>query len=431
MADEQGAVYHRWRMHADRDALLAEAHARPFAPVAPPMLATRVATLSGQDGAEADRAHMAALCRKLGRAEPGPAANWCALDAGSWRLRWERHTEFSTWTCFRPPVRRHAFTETAFDLAPVEWVSDMPGEVLVATTVELGVRDGRPSAAGLFGADAVGARLSDGAATVFTDFRPDATGMTRFLLLDESGDAVQAGRLMLGLLEIETYRLMALLAFPVAGIAREEVKRIEDEAATLAAQLADDAEPEKDRQLLARLAALAGRAEALSARTNFRFGAARAYHSIVQDRIEILGEQRVDGMQTLGAFMERRLAPAMRTCDSVAARQQAAIERIARTEQMLNTRVQVAAEAASVALLASMDRRAVIQLRLQRTVEGLSVAAISYYAVGLLSYLLKAAEHERPTLDAVLWSGLATPLVVATIWLMMRAHKRRLEADEH
>jgi len=430
MADDQGAVHHRWRMHPDRDSLLAEAHARPFAPVAPPMLATRVATLSGQDSAEADRAHMTALCRKLGHPEPGAGSNWCALDAGTWRLRWERHTEFSTWTFFRPPLRRHAFTETALDLAPDQWVTSMPGEVLVATTVELGARDGRAAAAGLFGADAVGSRLNVGTATVFTDFRPDATGMTRFLLLDESGDAVQAGRLMLSLLEIETYRLMALLAFPLAGRAREEVKQIEDEASLLAAHLADDAGPDNDRRLLSQLAALAGRAEALGSLTSFRFGAARAYHSIVQDRIESLGEQRIDGMQTLGTFMERRLAPAMRTCDSVAARQQAAIERIARTEQMLNTRVQVASEASSVALLASMDRRARVQLRLQRTVEGLSVAAISYYAIGLLGYMLKAAEHAVPAIDAVLLGGIATPAVVVTIWWLMHRLKQRLEAEE-
>jgi hypothetical protein len=118
MSQSTSAVTTRWRYHPQRDVLIAEAHARPFTPLVGPALITRIATLSGQAGEDADRVHMAALCRRLGQPEPGPNARWCVLDAGLWRVRWERHTELSTWTFFRAPSGTTPFAESALDLAP-------------------------------------------------------------------------------------------------------------------------------------------------------------------------------------------------------------------------------------------------------------------------------------------------------------------------
>lgn len=418
-----------WRIHPERDALLAEAHARPYTPLGSPTVATRLATLSGEAGLADDRAHMTALCRQLGAAEPGPESRWCALDAGTWSLRWERHTEFSTWTFFRASDPAHATLEDAHDRAPRTWIAGLPGELLVATTLDLRSGETAASIGALLGGDAIGAQLLDGAAQVFTDLRPDARGFTRYFLVADAADPAVAGRLAQGLLEVETYRLMALLAFPLAREAGRELARIEAEAGELAAQLAYDSGVEKDRRLLARLVVLAGEAEALNARTSFRFGAGRAYHDIVRDRIAALREAPIAGLQTFSSFMERRLAPALRTCDTMAEREHEAIARIARTGQMLSTRVEVASSESSAALLLSMDRRAQLQLRLQRLVEGLSVAAISYYLLSLAVYALKAMEHAWPRFDATLAAGLLAPLLVGGVWYGMRRIRDRLEAE--
>lgn len=419
-----------WRYHPDRDALLAEAHARPFTPLVPPTLATRIATLSGEAGAAGDRAHMSALCRRLGQPEPGPAARWCVLDAGSWRLRWERHTEVSTWTFFRPLAAGPVFGETALDLTPQDWLAAWPGEVLVAARMEIrAVDDGTGVAT--FGEGAIGARVADGRSTVETDFRPDALGMIRFELRDGTGEAAVVGRLAQALFEIETYRLMALMAFPVATEAAGVLTGIEARAAALAGRLAEAADPVEDRLLLDQLAGLAGETEALIGRTSFRFDAAAAYHGLVRERIEQLREARIEGLPTIGEFMQRRLDPAMRTCDAVAERQRAAIDRIARMTQMLNTRVEVAAEATSAALLRSMDRRADLQLRLQQTVEGVSAAAIAYYALGLLSYPLKAVEKMQPSFDATVAAGVLAPLILVGVWLGLERWRARLTSDAH
>jgi uncharacterized membrane-anchored protein len=117
----------------------------------------------------------------------------------------------------------------------------------------------------------------------------------------------------------------------------------------------------------------------------------------------------------------------MRTCDTVAAREQAVIARIARAGQMLNTRIEVAAEASSAALLESMNTRADQSLRLQRTVEGLSVAAIAYYSLALLAYPVKALEHSVPGLDSTLVLALLAPVVAVLVWLALRRLRRKID----
>lgn len=311
-------------------------------------------------------------------------------------------------------------------MVPIDWLGAWPGDVLVATRLEVWSHIDIAAATALFAVGVTGGRLVDSDTIVLTDFRADAEGMTRFLLLSEDvGDSALTGRLVQTLLEVETYRLMALLAFPVAGESASVLSCIEATAADLAHQLAEDADPDADRLLLDRLAAVAGETEALISRTNFRFDAAAAYHRLVRERIERLREQHLEGLLTLGEFMQRRLDPAMRTCDAVAERQRAAIARIARMTQMLNTRVEVAAEATSAALLASMDRRAGAQLRLQQAVEGLSTVAIAYYAVGLLLLPLKGLERIWTQFDATLGAGLLTPLVLAGVWLGLRAWREQ------
>jgi len=412
--------------HPQRDRLLAEVHARPSTPIDAPMLVTRLAAVSGVRGAETDRLHMAELCAKLGQRSPSEGMRWWSVDAGEWQLRWERHSEFSSWTFLRRPTGQD--DGTAADVAPRDWIDAIPGPLLVFTTVRL--RRGHHShPAPAERQDVIGARLMDGAATLLTDLKADTQGMTRFDVVLHQDDPVLAGRLALILLEIETYRLMALLAFPMAGEAAAQVAEMEAEAAELATRIADDLGVEDDRALLARLVTLSGRIEGLSASTNYRFGAGNAYHGIVQDRIASLAETPIPGLQTIGTFMERRLAPAMRTCQSVAARERALVDRIARAGQMLNTRIELVTQAINADLLASMDRRASAQLKLQRTVEGLSVAAIAYYVVSLLGYVLKGAAKFAPPLGSPVALALSAPFVVVAIWLASRRLRKQLDHD--
>ena len=105
--------------------------------------------------------------------------------------------------------------------------------------------------------------------------------------------------------------------------------------------------------------------------------------------------------------------------------------RIARAGTLLRTRVDVALEEQNATLLRSMNRRATLQLRLQETVEGLSVVAISYYTIGLVSYVLKATKNAGLSIDPEIGTGLAIIPVVASVWLGLRQMKKRLTREDH
>jgi uncharacterized membrane-anchored protein len=179
--------------------------------------------------------------------------------------------------------------------------------------------------------------------------------------------------------------------------------------------------------LLHELTTLAGEIESVAAETASRFDASQAYYQVVRQRLEQLRESRIQGLQTLNEFLDARLAPAVATCAATARRQQSLAERAARLTALLRARVEVELQAQNQQLLDSMDRRAKVQLRLQETVEGLSVVAIGYYGVGLIGYVLKGLQAGGwVTLNTGLAIGLAVPLVVGIAWLGLHYTKRRL-----
>ena len=227
------------------------------------------------------------------------------------------------------------------------------------------------------------------------------------------------------LTEVETYRMMAMLAFPVARETRPLVAAAEERLSRMVTGLADGGGGvEEERSLLRLLSRLAAEAEELTARTSYRFGASRAYYALVRKRVEELREERIVGLQPSGEFLYRRLIPAMDTCESVAARQGDLARRIAQASDLLRTRVDVALEEQNRDLLESMDRRAQLQLRLQETVEGLSVVAISYYLVGLVVYLAKGLKAAGLPVDPAIAAGVAIPVVLGLVWLGVRRLRR-------
>lgn len=421
------------RMHPLRDAVLAEVHARPFETLSAPLRVSHLALLSGTEAAAAaeERAHLATLCRRFELAGPGPESSHFSAEFGEFRLRWERHQEFSTYTFYRYGSSAASFDDPAVAVVPPDWLHELPGELLAAVHLVLQHRDSASTEPGeiesTFGTEVfAGSAVADGAAVVWSDFRPHHDGYCRVLVQDRSLAPRRAGRLVQRLLEIETYRLMALLAFPLAREAGPQLTRMETWLEQLTERLTESDNAEAEQALLAELSELASQVERLNARTNFRLSAARAYHDLVSRRIENLREERLGDLQTLGKFMERRLTPAMRTCESVCARQEALARRVARAANLLRTRVDVALEAQNRDLLASMNRRAHMQLRLQQTVEGLSVVVLSYYTVGLLGYLIKAAKAAGLPVVVDLGVGLAVPAVILGMWLSLRSLRRRL-----
>lgn len=421
--------------HPDRERLVNEAHARPAQPCGAPAAVSRLMMLTGEADAGRDRDHIVALCRSHGAPEPAEGARHHVVDAGPARVVWERHTEFSTYTIYREAVGADPIADMAVDAVNGGWLAGVPGRLLAAAHLVLvAAPDGgldEDLARRFLGRDDFAAsRLRGETASAATDFRLHPDGFGRILVCDSSAEPMVRGRLVQRLLEVETYRLAALLALPVAREAQPETGRLESELNAMSHRIAAPPHMSKDRDLLQRLSQLAGQAEELSARCNYRFAAARAYHRLVLERIERVRETRLEGRERLGAFITRRLAPAMRTCDATAERQAAVAARIDRAVRLLATRVEVEVEEQNALLLASMDRRADQQLRLQETVEGLSAVAITYYGVGLVAYAAKGLRAAGLRgLDPAIVSAVAAPVVFALVWAGVRRMRARLHRE--
>ncbi len=412
--------------HPARLSLNNEVHARP--PEALPQRA-RISylVLFG----ELDMGPLYDLCVQFGVQPPAEGVNHFSADMGPFRLKWERHTEFTRyWFFVETSTTRDLFGHSALESVPKEWRETLAGQVLVASHVELvplarGKLDEEQLAKKHFGGNViVGARLAGGLGRAVTDFRIHGDGFGRILIHDSAMTPRQRGRTVQRLLEIDTYRVLALLALPVARELTPLLAGFEQELfeITDAMREADEAtEPE----LLDRLTRLHSDVVRQHTGSQFRFSAARAYVDLVQLRISELREERIEGMQTFSELTERRLAPAMRTCDAAANRLGTISERVARATQLLSTRVDISRERQNQSLLESMDRRARLQLRLQETVEGLSIAAITYYIVGLVGYAAKGAKSAGLlSADDAVVTALSIPVALGMVaWGVRRVRK--------
>jgi uncharacterized membrane-anchored protein len=278
----------------------------------------------------------------------------------------------------------------------------------------------------------VGSGIAEGGAALYTDFRLGDDGCSRMWLLNRSLTESQTGRMLQRLFEIEAYRVLALLALPIARRQAPRIATIEASLATLTDRMArDSGDRTDDESLLRDLMRLAAEVESGIAASQFRFGACEAYHGLVLRRITELREARLPGLQTIDEFMSRRLAPAAATCANVSQRLKGLADRIGQASALLATRVGIEREHQNQLLLASMDRRAKLQLRLQQTVEGLSVAAIVYYVAGLVGYLAKAVRSAGLPIDPDIAVGISIPFVAGAMLVGLRRLQRRIKAEGH
>lgn len=422
--------------HPQRAYLHEEIHSRPQPELAAPAAVSFILLLVGEADTGRMREALAELCRRYG-APPPHGERYLAAQLGELELRWEQHTEFLTLTFIRAlPDPDRPFAATAMDLVPQDWLEALPGQVLTAAHIALVPEPGplrSPDIPALFEGQRVSAsRVSGGAAAIWTAFRPHGDGFVRYLVAGRQLSRARAGRLVQRVIETESYRMMALLGLPVARENSLALRRMEERLAEQVARIGAVRDLAGEKALLDDLFALAAEAERMVAETEYRFRATAAYGQLVADRLRELKAERLEDYQPLAEFLERRFEPALRTCRAIQGRQVALEERIARTANLARTRVFVELERQNQELLASMDRRARLQLRLQETVEGLSVAAISYYLVGLFAYALKAPLKElglTPGGSDLAIAGL-TPFVVLAVWWGMRQTRRRLHDRE-
>ena len=419
--------------HPLRGVILGEVHARPFTPILAPCRILHFAFETSGTLAQADRANLVKLCIERGLDPPSAMEKHHRAPFGTTTLRWEQHSEFTTYTWEIPGLGVRPFHPNASSVASAMQTLPQPGLLLVAIDLHLLADDpDRTAPERLFDKSSLAvAENSDAMALYATDFQTSETGFVRILVADRGMPAERTGALVQRLIEIETYRTLALLGLPEAQRLAPSISASEKRLVGVTAEMQQANDLDSNHKLLDELTALAAEVEAGAAASVFRFGATRAYEEIVEQRLQTIGERKVGGWPTWSSFLARRMKPALRTCVTIEQRQSNLSLKLARAANLLRTRVDVELEQQNQSLLRSMNARTRLQLRLQSTVEGLSVAAITYYVVGLFSYVVKAlhdsgAVHVEP--------GIATagfvPVAAITIWWMIGHIRRKHIAEE-
>ena len=418
--------------HPLRYPLTNELHARPFPTLGVPGTAVFIAIKPAENAAARDRAadfhHLTKLLDRHGVAHPPPGATHYFGRIGKYALKWESHTEFVTYTAFADGVSARSFDPADFEVFPADWLAEAPGMRITSALVRIDVLKEKEevvrSLSDWFVPESLAASyVLDEAAVVAGDFRIDPAGHIRLAVFVAPGTgARRVGRIVQRMLEIETYKTMSMLGFARVREIGSRMGHIDRQLTDLMADMRDE---EKSADLtLAGLLAVSAELENLGVQTSFRFGATSAYEAIVHQRIEVMRETRFDGRQTLNEFMMRRYDPAMRTVKASEARLKAMSDRAIRAGELLRTRVDVERSAQNQQLLESMNQRADMQLRLQKTVEGLSTVAISYYAVSLLSYVLDPLAEPIGVSRGMIMALVTLPVVGAVWWNVRRIHEK-------
>lgn len=407
--------------HDLRLRLAGEAHTRPTVPVSAPALVLHEARFHDDDGASSRTfAEAFAQAQGLGALDPGVDHLLAETAEGIWK--WERHGEFSTWTF----VRLGQFDPLG-PIEPPRFLSDAPGLRFVAAAVFVSADE--PGAEALDRSlgpetaqnERVASLLSGGRAGVWTNFRVGENGWTRFHFMKRDMNQFRAGRAMRRLLDIEVYRMAALFALPMAKLAQRDIDRMERR---VGAAIADTTKSEAET--LDALIDAAREVERIAQDTAFRFGAAHAYRSLVDQRLREFREERIEGLQRISAFLERRFAPAMNTCASTRARLETLAARVERAASLMRTRVDLQMAVQNQLQLKSMNENAKAQLRLQRAIEGFSVAAISYYAFSLAVALVAPLSASAGPVDDAIVKMLLVLIVVPIVWFTLARFRKRL-----
>lgn len=418
--------------HDLRHTLCNEAHARPYLQSQAPTKVSFLVLLNDSTHDDVDEVHhLKKLSQQYGATSPRDDASHYDADMGRFSIKWERHTEFSLYIFFNHQVEADLYKEPASKEVPKEWLADLPGKLLVAQHIYLLLEDEPPIdntvLARHFRQDSlVGSHVSGGKATAWTDFRVHKDGYSRVLLINHALGERQTGRLLQHFIELETYRMLALLSLPLVTEKGTEITEIGVKLREITERMVSIGGLEQEHELLSELTQLEANIERINMQTSYRFSATQAYQDITLDRLNRLRESRIEGVQMLSRFLERRMLPAIKTCTSVASQIENLSVRVARASHILSARVNLGLASQNRDLLHSMDKRAKFQFRLQETIEGLSIAAISYYIVGLISYLLKSIKALGVPINSEFWLGSAIPIVILSVWFTVRQVKKRI-----
>ena len=409
-----------WQEHGYRRLIDAETHARPVLPMRPPVRIRRLAFMSADDGSDLRDLHRQ-MAIVAGVPSQGPAwARQLDFERDGRQVTWELHNEFATITWSGPA--------DDWDARPEGIGLELHERLLLVFATRIDVI-GTPaiSEKALSGFNPLSlcySSIFDGGAEAATDFHLDEDGFTRFEVAAARSGELRIGVIVRRLLEIETYRIMALIGLPLAREMGGQVSEYEQRLAQIMHKAGGDDSAETHNAALEALHRLSGEIGRTVEQTSFRFAASQAYGEVLAERLARLREQAIGEFTTIERFINNRAQPALATCRATEKRLTALTEKVQRAIELLDARITLSIQTQNRAVLDGISQTGRSQYRLQLTVEGLSIIAISYYALGILGYVFEGLHEVLPFTKGEM-TAIAAPVAILLVFFGIRRIRRQ------
>lgn len=430
------------REHPLRNELIDEIHARSFHDFSGLGRFIRYIYLTPDDDSECFD-YINEYLSSHGKPKISDNQKFLRVEFGEFAIRIERHTEFFTISFLdkEQPDKRGlaegAFDPSALPYLPFDWINEMPCDVFHAIWLEVG---GKPisllsqvEAKLLLKSRAAPANLiSDKSAQLYLGFDRDDNGFTRAVIFNITLAPIRMGRVVQRVVEMETYRFIAMMGLAIVKEHSPTVSKLDKSFNKLTNDISTTINtPDADmRILLKHYSTISATLEQTSSDTSYRLAATKAYRDVFLARLHALRPTYLDGHQGLIGFTDRRMMPAMQTCEAFSARLERLSKRSVRVGQLIQTETESKIQEQNRDLLVSMDRRARTQLRLQQTVEGFSIVALTYYGVGLVHYLAKGLPLAEWGVTSGMINALSVPIIGITVFTLIRETSKRLREQD-
>ena len=426
-----------------------ELHARPYIKLGNNLRTFHFAYLIKENDEKKSWNYLDKFLRKINFQKlPNESSKYWVAEGKDLTVRYECHTEFISLTLIYPNKienknKPKLFDENFLNLLPIEFLENFPGDHFLSTWIEMVPSNFnfRPiDIEDFFYHDNfAGSNVAEDGANVFMSFKSDRTdflgsGFRRVFIQNKNLRTRRTGRLLQRIVELETYQVLSLLGLSQVRKETSNLSYLEKKITEITKSVSSKAKKnlvnkskinQNYQNDLNELSYVVARIEEIASSTNYRLSATSAYYKLVEQRIIDLREERLESFQTHNEFLSRRLQPAIRTCEAFSRRLDSLAVRAQRADNLVRTQIEMSIQLQNKNLLESMEVRARAQLRLQETVESLSIVAITYYVVGLLSTLVEPIDFDKIFISKSLFLSLSVPIILIFIWYIAKIVRKR------
>ena len=427
-----------------------ELHARPYIKLGNNLRTFHFAYLIKENDEKKSWKYLDNFLRKINFQKlPNEISKYWVAEGKDLTVRYECHTEFISLTLIYPNKienknKPKLFDENFLNFLPIDFLENFPGDHFLSTWIEMAPSNFNFKPIDIeeffYHDNFAGSNVAEDGANVFMSFKSDRTdflgsGFRRVFIQNKNLRTRRTGRLLQRIVELETYQVLSLLGLPQVRQETLNLSNLEKQITEITKSVSKTAKKNLNKKSIAypdyqkdlnELSYVVAKIEEIDSSSNYRLSATAAYYKLVEQRIQDLREERLESFQTNYEFLSRRLQPAIRTTEAFSRRLESLAIRAQRADNLVRTQIEMGVQIQNKNLLESMELRVRAQLRLQETVESLSIVAITYYIVGLLSTLVDPINFNKFFISKTVFLALCVPIILVLIWYIAKMVRKKI-----